>query len=134
MRVLLTAMPRGDALRLIDQVSGFQVLVVGKPYDIGDANDPPTPPEMIGNTLVVEAPNHLQALGVVDLFVRDDKFDFADGSNTASASELHSVTGRINELTKKNSPHPQCPPKAASSSTTSWRCATTWARSKRSVT
>ena len=97
-RVLLTAMPRGDALRLIDQVPGFQVLVVGKPYDIGDANDPPPPPEVIGRTLVVEAPNHLQALGVVDLFVRDDKFDFADGSNTAAASERQSLAGRIKEL------------------------------------
>jgi len=64
-RVLLTAMPRGDALRLIDQVPGFQVLVVGKPFDQGETNDPPTPPELIGKTLVVEAPNHLQALGVV---------------------------------------------------------------------
>ncbi len=98
LRVLLTAMVRGEALRLLDQVPGFQVLVIGKPYDIGDANDPVTPPEVIGDTLVVEAPNHLQALGVVDLFVRDDKFSFADGSNTAAASELQSLTGRIKDL------------------------------------
>jgi hypothetical protein len=96
--VLLTALPRGDALRLIDQVPGFQVLVVGKPFDQGETNDLPTPPEVVGNTLVVEAPNHLQALGVVDLFVRDDKFEFADGSNTGAASELGSLTGRIHEL------------------------------------
>ncbi len=98
LHVLLTAMVRGEALRLLDQVSGFQLLVIGKPYDIGDANDPPTPPEVIGNTLVIEAPNHLQALGVVDLFVRDDKFSFADGSNTAAASERQSLTGRIKDL------------------------------------
>ncbi len=98
LRVLLTAMPRGDALRLIDQVPGFQVLVIGKPFDIGEANDPPTPPEVVGGTLVVEAPNHLQALGVVDLFVRDDKFEFADGSNTAAAAERESLSGRIKDL------------------------------------
>jgi len=97
-RVLLTAMPRGDALRLIDQVPGFQVLVVGKPFDQGESNDRPTPPELVGTTLVVEAPNHLQALGVVDLFVRDDKFEFADGSNTAAAAERESLTARIAEL------------------------------------
>lgn len=97
-RVLLTAMSRGDALRLIDQVPGFQLLVVGKPYDQGESNDPPTPPELIGSTLVVEAPNHLQAMGVVDLFVRDDKFEFADGSNTAAAAERQSLTARIAEL------------------------------------
>ena len=98
LHVLLTAMPRGDALRLIDQVPGFQLLVVGKPYDEGDSNDPPTPPEVVGSTLVVQAPNHLQALGVVDLFVRDDKFVFADGSNTAAAAERESLAGRIQEL------------------------------------
>ncbi|MEO6598835.1 MAG: multiheme c-type cytochrome [Polyangiaceae bacterium] len=98
LRVLLTAMPRGDALRLIDQVPGFHLLVVGKPFDQGETNDPPTPPELIGTTLVVEAPNHLQAVGVVDLFVRDDKFEFADGSNTAAAAERESLAARIHEL------------------------------------
>ncbi|MEO8903840.1 MAG: multiheme c-type cytochrome [Polyangiaceae bacterium] len=98
LRVLLTAMPRGDALRLIDQVPGFQLLFVGKPYDEGDSNDAPTPPEVVGSTLVVEAPNHLQGVGVVDLFVRDDKFVFADGSNTAAAAERESLAGRIKEL------------------------------------
>jgi hypothetical protein len=101
LRVLLTAMPRGDALRLIDQVPGFQVLVVGKPFDQGETNDPPTPPELIGTTLVVEAPNHLQALGVVDLYVRDDKFEFADGSNTAAAAERESLDARIHELSSR---------------------------------
>ncbi|HEY0463281.1 MAG TPA: multiheme c-type cytochrome [Polyangiaceae bacterium] len=98
LRILLTAMPRGDALRLIDQVPGFQVLVIGKSFDQGDGNDTPTPPEVVGSTLVVEAPNHLQALGVVDLYVRDDKFEFADGSNTAAAAERESLAARIAEL------------------------------------
>lgn len=100
-RVLLAAMRRGDALRLIDQVPGFQVLVVGKPFDEGETNDPPTPPELIGTTLVVEAPNHIQALGVVDLYVRDDKFEFADGSNTAGAAERESLAARIHELSAR---------------------------------
>ena len=97
-RVLLTALGRGEALRLIDRVPGFQVLVVGKSFDQGEANDPPTPPEVVGTTLVVEAPNHLQALGVVDLFVQGDKFEFADGSNTAAAAERDSLAARIHEL------------------------------------
>ncbi|HKO53583.1 MAG TPA: multiheme c-type cytochrome [Polyangiaceae bacterium] len=98
LRILLTAMPRGDALRLIDQVPGFQVLLIGKPFDQGESNDRPTPPQVVGTTLVVEAPNHLQALGVVDLFVRDDRFEFADGSNTAATVERESLTTRIAEL------------------------------------
>lgn len=98
LRVLLAAMPRGDALRLIDQVPGFQVLVIGKSFDQGESNDRPTPPEVVGTTLVVEAPNHLQALAVVDLFVQGDKFEFVDGSNTAQASERASLDRRIAEL------------------------------------
>ena len=97
-RILLSAMPRGDALRLIDQVPGFQVLVIGKSFDQGEGNDRTTPPELVGATLVVEAPNHLQAVGVVDLFVREDKFEFADGSNTAAGAERESLTARIAEL------------------------------------
>ena len=97
-KILLTAMPRGDALRLIDQVAGFQLLVIGKPFDQGESNDRSTPPEVVGTTLVVEAPNHLQALGVVDLFVQGDDFEFADGSNTAAAAERESLTARIAEL------------------------------------
>ncbi|HEX3775725.1 MAG TPA: multiheme c-type cytochrome [Polyangiaceae bacterium] len=100
-RVLLAALPRGAALRLIDQVPGFQLLVVGKPFDQGESNDPPTPPEVIGSTLVVEAPNHLQALGVVDLFVRNDQFEFADGSNTAAEAERQSVRDRMRELERR---------------------------------
>jgi hypothetical protein len=98
LRILLTAMPRGDALRLIDQVSGFQVLVIGKSFDQGESNDRPTPPQVVGTTLVVEPPNHLQALGVVDLFVQGDKFEFADGSNTAATAERESLSLRITDL------------------------------------
>jgi hypothetical protein len=78
--VLLAAMPRGEALRLIEAQPGFEVAVVGKPFDEGETNDPPQSPLLIGKTLVVETPNHLQSLGVVDLYVRGQSFEFADGS------------------------------------------------------
>ncbi|HEY2409508.1 MAG TPA: multiheme c-type cytochrome [Polyangiaceae bacterium] len=97
-RVLLAAMPRGDALRLTDKVPGFQLLVIGKPFDQGETNDLPTPPELVGKTLVVEAPNHLQAVAIVDFFVRGDGFDFADGSNLAGEAERESLGARIHEL------------------------------------
>jgi len=104
LKILLSAMPRGDALRLIDQVPGFQLLVIGKPFDQGESNDPPTPPEVVGTTLVVEAPNHLQALGVVDWFVQDDRFEFKDGSNTRAVAEQESLTARIRELEARLGP------------------------------
>jgi len=79
-RVALVAMPRGEALRLAEAVPSFHVLLVGKSVDRGEVNDAPTPPLRVGQTLVVEAPNHLQSVAVVDLFVKDGKYTFADGS------------------------------------------------------
>jgi len=79
-RVALVAMPRGEALRLAEAVPGFHVMLIGKSVDRGEVNDVPTPPLRVGQTLVVEAPNHLQSVAVVDLFVKDGKYTFADGS------------------------------------------------------
>ena len=46
------------------------MVLVGKATERGETNDPPTPPVLVGETLVVETPNHLQAVASVDLFVQ----------------------------------------------------------------
>lgn len=97
----LAALPRGEALRLADHVPDLHVLVLGKPSERGDGNDGPKPPVMIGPTLVVETPNHLQAVAVVDLFVQGDgdgRLVFADAGGVAKAEELISLSTRIREL------------------------------------
>src|SRR6202020_1430719 len=66
----LVALPRGEALRLADQLPELHVLVVGKPVEAGDGNDAPRAPVLAGTTLVVETANHLQTVGVIDLFVK----------------------------------------------------------------
>jgi 2',3'-cyclic-nucleotide 2'-phosphodiesterase (5'-nucleotidase family) len=96
--ILLAAMPRGEALRLIEAQPGFEVAVVGKPFDEGEANDPPQSPTLIGKTLVVETPNHLQALGVVDLYVRGQSFDFADGSGLEATERKLEIGRRVREI------------------------------------
>lgn len=97
-KIALIALPRGEALRLLDRVHGFQLAVVGKPVEEGDTNDAPTPPVLLDSTLVVQTPNHLQAVAVVDLFVRGDDFQFQDGSGIADAEKRASLTRRIEEL------------------------------------
>ena len=82
----LLAMPRGDALRLVELTPGLNLALVGKPFEQGDANDKPSPPTMIESTLVVQPANHLQSIAIVDLFVRDNSFTFADASADAAAS------------------------------------------------
>jgi hypothetical protein len=102
LRVALLAMPRGEALRLVELVPEFHVAVVGKSIDQGESNDPPTPPTLIGKTLVVEAQNHLQSFYVVDLFVKNGSFEFKNGDENAERrSELKAriaeLEGRIRE-------------------------------------
>jgi cytochrome c554/c'-like protein len=98
LEILLAAMPRGAALRLLEAQPGFEVAVLGKPFDEGDANDPPQSPTLIGKTLVVETPNHLQALGVVDLYVRGQSFDFADGSGLEASERRLEIGRRLREI------------------------------------
>jgi Cytochrome c554 and c-prime len=96
--ILLAAMPRGEALRLVEAQPGFEVVVLGKPFDEGETNDPPQSPTLIGKTLVVETPNHLQSLGVVDLYVRGQSFDFADGSGLEATERKLEIGRRLREI------------------------------------
>jgi hypothetical protein len=99
--VALVAAQRGQALRMAELVPGFQVMVVGKPLDRGESNDAPTPPVLIGQTLVVQAPNHLQAMAVVDLFVKDGELNFQDGSGIDAEEQRTSLQSRIDELSHR---------------------------------
>jgi hypothetical protein len=97
----LAALPRGEALRLADNVPELHVLVLGKPVERGDGNDGPKPPVLLGTTLVVETSNHLQSVAVVDLFVQPGAAGplvFADAGGVARAEELMSLSARIREL------------------------------------
>jgi hypothetical protein len=97
-RVALIAAQRGDGLRLAEKVPGFDVVALGKPSESGDANDASFPPALVGETLVVQAPNHLQALAYVDLFVLADDFSFQDGMGIADRERRDSLQGRVKDL------------------------------------
>lgn len=98
----LAALPRGEALRIADSAPELHVLLVGKPVEMGDANDGPKAPVLAGSTLVVESANHAQTVGVVDLFVRKGaegaRLVFADAGGVARAEELLILGGRIRDL------------------------------------
>ncbi len=98
----LAALPRGEALRLADRLPDLHVLVVGKPYEAGDANDAHKAPTLAGSTVVVETSNHLQSVDVVDLYVRggggDASIVFADAGGVAKAEEVLTLASRIREL------------------------------------
>jgi hypothetical protein len=102
----IASLPRGDALRLADNFPEISVLVLGKPAEAGDTNDAPKPPVLLGSTLVVETSNHLQSVGVVDLYVapsakKDGPIAFQDAGGVARAEELLSLSTRIHDLEQK---------------------------------
>lgn len=101
LKIALVASNRGEALRLAEHVPGFHLMIVGKSTDRGEGNDPPTPPVLVGDTLVVEAPNHLQGLGIVDLYIRDRGFSFHDAAGLAQAEERLSLERRTGELERR---------------------------------
>ncbi len=96
--VLLAATGRGTAKRLADAVPELTAIVVGSPGGSGDRNTDGPPPERVGDTLVLETGNHLQTVGVLDLFVRDRKFTFADTTGVERAKQRDDVARRIDEL------------------------------------
>lgn len=96
--IALLAAPRGQALRLVEENPALHLAILGKPYDQGEANDEPFAPEVIGETLVTQAPNHLQAVSVIDLFVRDGDHTFADGTGLDSLAKRASLDRRITDL------------------------------------
>jgi hypothetical protein len=99
--VALAALPRGEALRLLDQFPDLHVMVIGKPVEVGEANDAPKSPMRIGHTLVVETSNHVQTVAVVDLHVRgqdEGPLVFADAGGVERGEELVALAGRIHDL------------------------------------
>ncbi len=103
--IALIAAPRGEALRLVESINQgehpLQLAILGKPFDQGENNDEPFSPEVIDNTLVVQAPNHLQAISVIDLYVRDGNVQFVDGTGLRRFEEKVSLQGRIEELARR---------------------------------
>jgi hypothetical protein len=95
--VVLTAMPRGEALRLVEGAD-MHILVLGRPSSEGHANSEQPPPELINGTLVVETANHGQTVAMVDVFWRDGGKELADGSGVAQAARINDLSRRIRDL------------------------------------
>ncbi len=101
LKIALVAAQRGEALRLAELVPDFQVVVVGKPADSGELNDEPIPALVIGQTLVVQGQNHIQGMSVVDLYVREQNYQFSDGTGFSLKEKRRSLENQIEELAKR---------------------------------
>jgi 2',3'-cyclic-nucleotide 2'-phosphodiesterase (5'-nucleotidase family) len=101
MTIALASLGRGDAKRLADLVPGLTAIVVGSPGGSGDLNTPASPPERLGDVLVLQMGNHLTTVGVLDLFVRDGSFAFADATGIEKGQKREELRRRIDELRGK---------------------------------
>ncbi|MBX3221159.1 MAG: hypothetical protein KF795_11615 [Labilithrix sp.] len=104
--VVLAAVGRGEAKRIADDNPELLAILVGSTGASGDSNTKAAPPEKIGDVLVVETANHLQTVGVLDLYVRADApkaglVKLADGTGIERMQKREELTGRIDELRKK---------------------------------
>jgi hypothetical protein len=96
--VALAATGRGEAKRLADAVPSLTAIVVGSTGGTGELNLPASPPERVGDVLVLETGNHLTTVGVLDLFVRGGSFAFADGTGLELGTKREELRHRIDDL------------------------------------
>ena len=101
--VALAAVGRGEAKRIADAVPELTAIVVGAPRSNGDANTTAPPAEQVGDVLIVQASNHLQGVGVLDLYVRDSVSPghivrFSDATGLELARKRDDLARRIDDL------------------------------------
>ncbi|HEY8072687.1 MAG TPA: multiheme c-type cytochrome [Labilithrix sp.] len=99
--IALAAVGRGEAKRIADANPELLAIVVGSTGGGGEANTQAPPPERIGDVLIVETANHLQTVGVLDLYLRDDAkglVKFADSTGIERLRKRQEVSDRIDEL------------------------------------
>jgi Cytochrome c554 and c-prime len=96
--VVLASVGRGEAKRIADAVPELTAIVVGSDKSAGEANTEIPPGELVGNVVIAQTSNHLQSVGVLDLFVRDGSYAFADGTGLDAAQKRSELTRRIDEL------------------------------------
>ena len=96
--VAIAAVGRGEAKRIADVVPELTAILVGATAMGGEENTSVAPPELIGDVLVAETSNHLQTVGVLDLFVRGGSYKFRDATGIALGAKRKELESRIDEL------------------------------------
>jgi hypothetical protein len=101
--IALVAVGRGEAKRIADAIPELTAVVVGSARSEGDANTGAPEGERVGDVLVAQSANHLQSVGVLDLYVREPiapgrMLTFADATGLELAARREELTRRIDEL------------------------------------
>ncbi len=102
LKIALLDVQRGSALRAVEAVPDFQLIVLGSGHDdtLGADSDG-SEPQRSGSTLVVQPPNHLRGFVRVDFTIRNGQFAFQDSTGVGRDIERQQVAQRISELTER---------------------------------
>jgi hypothetical protein len=101
--VALAAVGRDEAKRIAAALPELTAIVVGSPKLDSDANASVPQGEQVGGVLIAAGGNHLQAVGVLDLFVRERVspgrvIPFADAVGLSRGRERQELATRIDGL------------------------------------
>jgi hypothetical protein len=96
--VALASVGRGEAKRIADLVPELLAIVVGSARSEGEGNTETPPGERVGDVIIAETANHLQSVGVLDLFVRGGSYVFADATGFEAARKRADLSRRVDEL------------------------------------
>ena len=99
--VLLGSVGRGEAKRVADFVPELTAIVVGEPQFSGEVNTEAPPGQLVGKTIIAETSNHLQTLGVLDFYVREGSYEFADASALSEGRRKAELMKHIAEVRGK---------------------------------
>lgn len=94
--------PADVVARVVRRVSAFQLIVAGGSSDHGlGADSDGSEPRQAGSTLIVEPPNHLRGLLVLDYTVIDGHFEFQDATGVGRDAERAQLAQRIQDLSER---------------------------------
>jgi len=101
--VALAAVGREEARRIAQAIPELTAILVGSPRARGDANATTPQGERVGPVLLAQGGNHLQSVGVLDLYVRGPVepghvIHFADATGMERAEEREDLARRIDGL------------------------------------
>ncbi len=99
--IAVVSVGRGEAKRIADAVPELTAVVVGSQSSAGEGNTQAPPAERVGDVVIAQTANHLQTVGVLDLYVRREAgqpLKFADASGLDQSQKRSELSRRIDEL------------------------------------
>ena len=102
LKIAALNVPAEDVASALRRITEFQLVIIGGSSEHGlGADSDGSQPRQIGPALIVEPPNHLRGLLVLDFNVIEGKFVFHDASGIGRESEKIQLAQRMQDLSER---------------------------------